>query len=79
MKETINKLILDKTSGPFDDGHKTYFFNWYYDTQLILSEKMWIFFDESGNPVEPYNIDDMIAQRKVCCFNFIEPITIEII
>ena len=47
--------------------------------ETILSEKMWIFFDDSGNPVEPYNIDDMVAQRKICCFNFIEPITIEII
>jgi hypothetical protein len=79
MKETINKLILDKTSGAINDGHKTYYFNWYNDNQLILSEKMWIFFDSNGNPQEEYNIDDMITQRKICCFNFIEPITIEII
>jgi hypothetical protein len=44
---------------------------------LILTEKMWIFYNDV--PMEHYNIDDMIAQKKVCCFNFIEPITIEII
>jgi hypothetical protein len=38
---------------------------------------MWIFYNDV--PMENYNIDDMIAQKKVCCFNFIEPITIEII
>lgn len=79
MKPIINKLILDKTTGPIDDGHTTYYFNWYNETQLVSSEKMWIFFDDNGNPIETYNIDDMIAQRKVCCFNVIEPITVEVI
>ncbi len=79
MKQTINKLILDKTTGPREVDHITYYFNWYNDTTLVLTEKMWIFFDSNGNPQEEYNIDDMIAQRKICCFNFIEPITIEII
>jgi hypothetical protein len=79
MKPIINKLILDKTTGPIDDGHTTYYFNWYYDTQLVSSEKMWIFFDSSGHPQEEYNIDDMIVQRKICCFDFVEPITVEVI
>jgi hypothetical protein len=79
MKPIINKLILDKTSGPFNDGHKTYYFNWYNDATLVLTEKMWILFDSNGHPQEEYNIDDMVTQRKICCFDFVEPITVEII
>jgi hypothetical protein len=77
MKPTVNKLILDKSTGPRESDHTTYYFNWYNDSTLVLSEKMWIFYNDV--PMEPYNIDDMIAQRKVCCFNVIEPITVEVI
>ena len=79
MKPIVNKLILDKSTGPRETDHTTYYFNWYNNITLISTEKMWIFFDEIGNPVEPYNIDDMIEQRKVCCFTVVEPITVEVI
>jgi len=77
MKPTYNKLILDKSTGPRENDHTTYYFNWYNNNTLVLSEKMWIFYNDV--PMEHYNIDDMIAQRKVCCFNVIEPITVEVI
>lgn len=77
MKPTVNKLILDKSTGPRESDHTTYYFNWYNDSILVLSEKMWIFYNDV--PMESYNINDMIAQRKVCCFNVIEPITVEVI
>lgn len=77
MKPIVNKLILDKSTGPRESDHTTYFFNWYNDDTLVLSEKIWIFYNDV--PMEQYNIDDMIAQRKICCFNVIEPITVEVI
>lgn len=77
MKPTVNKLILDKSTGPRESDHTTYYFNWYNDSTLVLSEKMWIFYNDV--PMEQYNIDDMIAQRKICCFDFVEPITVEVI
>jgi len=77
MKPTVNKLILDKSTGPRESDHTTYFFNWYNDATLVLSEKMWIFYNDE--PMEHYNIDDMIKQRKECCFTVIEPITVEVI
>ena len=77
MKPIINKLILDKSTGPRESDHTTYYFNWYDGNTLILTEKMWIFYNDV--PMEHYNIDDMVAQKKVCCFDFVEPITVEII
>lgn len=77
MKPTVNKLILDKSTGPNETDHTTYYFNWYYDDTLVLSEKMWIFYNDI--PMEQYNIDDMIEHRKGCCLTFIEPITVEVI
>lgn len=77
MKPTVNKLILDKSTGPRESDHTTYYFNWYNDSTLVLSEKMWIFYNDV--PMEQYNIDDMITQRKVCCFTVVEPITVEVI
>ena len=77
MKPTVNKLILDKSTGPRESDHTTYYFNWYNDSTLVLSEKMWIFYNDV--PMEQYNIDDMIEQRQVCCFTVVEPITVEII
>ena len=77
MKPTVNKLILDKSTGPRESDHTTYYFNWYNDSTLVLSEKMWIFYNDV--PMEPYNIDDMITQRQVCCFTIVDPITVEII
>ena len=77
MKPTVNKLVLDKSSGPKENDHTTYYFNWYNTDALILSEKMWIFYNDV--PMEPYNIDDMIEQRKICCFTIVDPITVEII
>jgi hypothetical protein len=77
MKPTVNKLILDKSTGPRESDHTTYYFNWYNDSTLVLSEKMWIFYNDV--PMEQYNIDDMIEQRQVCCFTVVEPITVEVI
>lgn len=77
MKPIVNKLILDKSTGPRDSDHTTYYFNWYNNDTLVLSEKMWIFYNDV--PMEQYNIDDMIEHRKGCCLTFIEPVTVEII
>ena len=77
MKPTVNKLILDKSTGPRESDHTKYYFNWYNDSTLVLSEKMWIFYNDV--PMEQYNIDDMIEQRQVCCFTVVEPITVEVI
>ena len=77
MKPIVNKLILDKSTGPRESDHTTYYFNWYDGNTLILTEKMWIFYNDV--PMEPYNIDDMIVQRQVCCFTVVEPITVEVI
>lgn len=79
MKPIVNRLVLDKSTGSRESDHTTYYFNWYDNTNLVSTEKMWIFFDGNGNPVESYNIDDMVQQRKICCFDFIEPITVEVI
>jgi len=77
MKPIVNKLILDKSTGPRESDHTTYYFNWYDGNTLIFTEKMWIFYND--DPMEHYNIDDMIAQRKICCFTVVEPITVEVI
>ena len=77
MKPIVNKLILDKSTGPRESDHTTYYFNWYDGNTLILTEKMWIFYNDV--PMEQYNIDDMIVQRQVCCFTVVEPITVEVI
>lgn len=77
MKPIVNKLILDKSTGPRESDHTTYYFNWYDGNTLILTEKMWIFYNDV--PMEPYNIDEMIVQRQVCCFTVVEPITVEVI
>lgn len=77
MKPTVNKLILDKSTGPRESDHTTYYFNWYDGDTLVLSEKMWIFYNDV--PMEHYNIDDMITQRQVCCFTIVGSLTVEII
>ena len=77
MKPIVNRLVLDKSTGPRESDHTTYYFNWYNNDTLVSTNIMWIFYNDV--PMEHYNIDDMIAQKKVCCFNFIEPITIEAI
>ena len=77
MKPIVNKLILDKSTGPRESDHTTYYFNWYNNDTLVSTNIMWIFYNDV--PMEPYNIDDMITQRQVCCFTVVEPITVEVI
>jgi hypothetical protein len=77
MKPIVNRLVLDKSTGPRESDHTTYYFNWYNNDTLVSTNIMWIFYNDV--PMEPYNIDDMIKQRKECCFTIVEPITVEII
>jgi hypothetical protein len=77
MKPTVNKLVIDKSTGPKEIDHTTYYFKWYNDDTIVSISKMWIFYNDV--PMEPYDVDAMIAQRKVCCFTVVEPITIEVI
>lgn len=77
MKQLCNKLKIIKNQNDIDVNRlMTYIFEWYNDETLILQEIRKIDIDHYNQPIENYNIDDMVQHKKHCCFE-IDEITVE--
>ena len=77
MKQLCNKLKIIKNQNDIDVNRlMTYIFEWYNDETLILQEIRKIDIDSNNQPIENYNIDDLVQHKKYCCFE-IDEITVE--
>lgn len=58
-----NKNVIDR------QGFFNYVFEWRNGEEIVMKEIMKLVANEYNQPVENYDIGDLIEHKKVCCLN----------